>query len=46
MAERHAPEAVGPGPYDALVKLERNEYRGVARAQAQIVDLRPSGGRQ
>jgi single-stranded-DNA-specific exonuclease len=44
MAERHPPEVVGPGPYDALVKLERNEYRGVARAQAQIVDLRPSEG--
>jgi single-stranded-DNA-specific exonuclease len=43
LAERYPPEALAPGPYDVLVKLERNEYRGVARPQARIVDLRPAG---
>lgn len=43
LAERFPPESLGPGPYDVLVKLERNEWRGVARPQAQIVDVRPGG---
>jgi single-stranded-DNA-specific exonuclease len=43
LAERHPPEDLGPGPWDALVKLERNEYRGVVRPQARLVDLRPAG---
>jgi single-stranded-DNA-specific exonuclease len=42
LAETHRPEALGDGPHDVLLKLERNEWRGVARAQAQILDLRPS----
>ena len=42
LAERHPPESLAPGRYDVLVKLERNEWRGVASPQAQIVDLRPS----
>ncbi|MHB1194081.1 MAG: single-stranded-DNA-specific exonuclease RecJ [Longimicrobiales bacterium] len=45
LADRHTPESLGPGPCDVLLKLERNEYRGVARPQARIVDLRPSGRR-
>jgi single-stranded-DNA-specific exonuclease len=43
LAERHPPEALARGPWDVLVKLERNEYRGVARPQARIVDMRPAG---
>jgi len=42
LAVSHPPESMPPGPFDVLVKLERNEWRGVARAQARIVDLRPS----
>jgi single-stranded-DNA-specific exonuclease len=44
LAASYPPESLGAGPYDALVRLERNEWRGVARPQAQILDLRPSGG--
>ncbi len=44
LAERYPPETLQPAPYDVLVKLERNEYRGVARAQARIVDMRPAEG--
>jgi single-stranded-DNA-specific exonuclease len=43
LADRHPPETLGTGRCDVLLKLERNEYRGVARPQARIVDLRPSG---
>lgn len=43
LAERFPPEALPPGRYDALVKVERNEWRGVARPQAQIMDLRAAG---
>jgi len=42
LAERYAPEAVGEGLFDVLFKLERNEWRGVARPQARLVDLRPA----
>ncbi len=45
LAERYPPDALEHGPYDVLLKLERNVYRGVARPQARIVDLRPSGRR-
>lgn len=47
LAVRHPPEGLGSGPYDVLLKLERNEWRGVARPQARVVDLRlatPDGG--
>jgi len=43
LAERHPPEGLSAGSYDVLLKLERNEWRGVARPQAKILDLRPSG---
>ncbi|HSG48182.1 MAG TPA: DHHA1 domain-containing protein, partial [Longimicrobiales bacterium] len=43
LAERFPPESLPPGRYDALVKVERNEWRGVARPQAQIMDLRAVG---
>ena len=43
LAVAHPPESLGSGPYDVLVKLERNEWRGVARPQAQILDLRAAG---
>lgn len=45
LAERHPPESLAGGVHDFLVKLERNEFRGVARPQARIVDLRPGGAR-
>lgn len=44
LAAAHPPETLGDGAFDALVKLERNEWRGVARPQARILDLRPSEG--
>lgn len=44
LADAHPPEALGSGAWDALLRLERNEWRGVARPQARILDLRPSGG--
>lgn len=44
LAGTHHPEALADGPHDVLIKLERNEWRGVARAQAQILGLRPSAG--
>jgi len=44
LAGRHPPETLAEGSYDILMKLERNEYRGVARAQARIVDIRPAVG--
>lgn len=43
LAERHPPGSLGGGPYDAVFRLERNEWRGVAKAQARLVDLRPAG---
>jgi single-stranded-DNA-specific exonuclease len=43
LAERHAPETLGSGPYEALFRLERNEWRGVTKPQARLVDLRPAG---
>ena len=43
LAGHHPPEALGRGRWDALVRLERNVFRGVAAPQARIVDLRPAG---
>lgn len=42
LAERHPPESLGDGPHDVLFRLERNEWRGVAKPQARLADLRPS----
>lgn len=42
MAERHPPEALDGSPWDVLFRLERNEWRGSVRAQARLVDLRPT----
>jgi single-stranded-DNA-specific exonuclease len=42
MAERHPPDALEGSRWDVLFRLERNEWRGAARAQARIVDLRPA----
>jgi len=42
LAERYPPEALGPERHDVLFRLERNEWRGVVRAQARLVDLRLS----
>jgi single-stranded-DNA-specific exonuclease len=42
-AERYGPEALAGATWDVLFKLERNEWRGTVRAQARLVDVRPSG---
>lgn len=44
MADRYPLDSLAAGPHDVLLRLERNEWRGVARPQAHIVDLRPSDG--
>ena len=44
LADRHPPEGLDGSLHDVLIKLERNEWRGVARPQARILDLRPSEG--
>jgi single-stranded-DNA-specific exonuclease len=44
LAGHHAPEAVAGKPYDALFKLELNEWQGVSSPQARLVDLRPRTG--
>ncbi|MDF2697763.1 MAG: single-stranded-DNA-specific exonuclease RecJ [Labilithrix sp.] len=41
-AAQHAPDAVAGRAYDALFKLELNEWQGVSQPQARLVDLRPS----
>ena len=43
MAERHPPAAVAASRWDVLFRLERNEWRGSASAQARLVDMRPAG---
>jgi len=43
LAERHPPEAVEAHSHDVLFRLERNEWRGTAKPQAKLADLRPSG---
>jgi single-stranded-DNA-specific exonuclease len=42
VADRHPPETLQGRKYDVLLKLERNEWRGVTRPQARLLDLRPS----
>lgn len=42
LAERHPPETLTAGRYDALLRLERNEWRGRVGVQAKLVDIRPS----
>jgi single-stranded-DNA-specific exonuclease len=44
LAERHPPESLHDDPYDVLFRLERNEYRGTAKPQARLSDLRRSSG--
>ena len=41
MAERYPPVALAGSRFDVLFRLERNEWRGTARPQARLVDLRP-----
>ena len=43
LADRFPVETLGGAAYDALFRLERNEWRGRARPQAKLADLRPSG---
>jgi single-stranded-DNA-specific exonuclease len=42
-ADRFVVEDIGRTRYDALFRLERNEWRGRVLAQAKLVDLRPTG---
>ncbi len=44
MAERHQPAAIGDERYDVLFRLELNEWHGVTRPQAKLVDLRLTRG--
>jgi single-stranded-DNA-specific exonuclease len=41
MAGEHGPDTIAGKPYDALFRLELNEWQGVERPQAKLVDLRP-----
>jgi len=41
-ADRFDPETLGAGTWDVLFRLERNEWRGEARVQAKLADLRPA----
>jgi single-stranded-DNA-specific exonuclease len=40
MAERVPPETLGAGPVDAVFQLTADEYRGHARVQAKLLDVR------
>jgi single-stranded-DNA-specific exonuclease len=42
LADRHPPEALSGGLHDVLYRLEKNEWQGTTRAQAKLVDVRPS----
>jgi single-stranded-DNA-specific exonuclease len=42
MADRIAPDSLGPGPLDAVFQLTVNEYRGRRTPQMRLLDLRPS----
>jgi single-stranded-DNA-specific exonuclease len=44
LAFRHPPESLSGEPHDVLFRLERNEWRGVAKPQARLMDLRASAG--
>ena len=44
MVASFPPDGFGRGRWDALFRLERNEWRGRVSAQARLVDLRPSEG--
>jgi single-stranded-DNA-specific exonuclease len=41
MVERFPPATLDSGRWDALFRLEKNEFRGRVDAQARLVDLRP-----
>ncbi|MEQ1856910.1 MAG: single-stranded-DNA-specific exonuclease RecJ [Longimicrobiales bacterium] len=40
LAQRHDPSTLAQGPHDVLFRLELNEWQGVQRPQAKLVDLR------
>ena len=42
-ADRFPPEGIPTAPHDVLFRLERNEWRGVAKPQARLIDIRLSG---
>lgn len=46
LAERLPTERLGDEPFDALFRLERNEWRGRTRVQAKLTDLRPASARE
>jgi single-stranded-DNA-specific exonuclease len=42
LADRFDVASLGDGTWDALFRLERNEWRGNVRVQARLADLRPA----
>jgi hypothetical protein len=40
LADRYPPASLDGAPHDVLFRVERNEWRGRARAQAKLVALR------
>ncbi len=44
LADRFPIDSLGPELHDVLFRLERNEWRGTARPQARLIDLRLSDG--
>jgi single-stranded-DNA-specific exonuclease len=42
LADRMPPEEIDDAPYDVLLRLEKNEWRGRVQPQAKLVDLRLS----
>jgi single-stranded-DNA-specific exonuclease len=44
LASRVPPASLGRGPVDAVFQLQSNEFRGVRTLQANLKDIRPSGG--
>lgn len=44
LADRFPADTLSGSTYDALFRVERNEWKGRVRPQAKLVDLRPSPG--
>jgi single-stranded-DNA-specific exonuclease len=42
LVERHPPEVLGSAPLDVVFQLTLDRFRGRARVQARILDLRPA----
>ncbi len=42
LAQRRPPEMLSSGPVDVAFQVRENEYRGISRLQARLLDIRPS----